>query len=179
MFSRFIANFRMSKEGFSTILDDIAPIIMKGSIPANIKLAATLRFLAVGAYQGIVANDVNISIGRSTFSNVLWTVMNALESKLCPKWINLELTEEETKASKCYFFEKNGMPGVIGCVDGTHIRIIKPSGRDLSEDNAQNYGENCGLYYNRKGYFSINVMVVSFAISFLYVLTTCVLIKDL
>lgn len=41
-----------------------------------------------------------------------------------------------------------GMPGVIGCVDGTHIPIRSPGGQDAE------------LYRCRKGYFSINVMGV-------------------
>ena len=41
-----------------------------------------------------------------------------------------------------------GMPGVIGCVDGTHIPIKSPG------------GPNSEIYRCRKGYFSINVMGV-------------------
>ncbi|XP_067642467.1 putative nuclease HARBI1 [Eurosta solidaginis] len=43
--------------------------------------------------------------------------------------------------------EKHGIPSVIGCIDGTHVRIIAPA-------------ENKHLYYNRKGYYSLNVMLM-------------------
>lgn len=43
------------------ILDDIAPSISDGSIPEIIKLAATLRFLAVGTFQGVIATNVYVN----------------------------------------------------------------------------------------------------------------------
>ncbi|XP_061391094.1 putative nuclease HARBI1, partial [Musca vetustissima] len=56
------------------------------------------------------------------------------------------MRQEEIGSSKKHFFQKHGIPGVVGCVDGTHIRVTKPNDEVL--------------YYNRKGYFSVNVMVV-------------------
>lgn len=38
------------------------------------------------------------------------------------------------------------MPGVIGCIDGTHIKITAPSNQEWA-------------YVNRKGVHSINVQV--------------------
>lgn len=62
------------------------------------------------------------------------------------------MTEEEKKAAKKHFFEKSGIPGVIGVVDGTHIQIIRPN-------------KNEHLFFNRKLKHSINAMVVSKQIS--------------
>lgn len=50
---------------------------------------------------------------------------------------------------KLAFYEKFGIPGAIGCVDGTHIKIKTPSNNEKH------------LYYNRKGFCSLNVMLVS------------------
>ncbi|XP_067633779.1 putative nuclease HARBI1 isoform X2 [Eurosta solidaginis] len=58
------------------------------------------------------------------------------------------MTEAEYTECKEYFFEKTGFPGVIGCVDGTHIKILAPR---------KQYQH---LYYNRKGFFSLNAMIV-------------------
>ena len=41
------------------------------------------------------------------------------------------------------------MPGVVGCVDGTHVRITRPF-------------EHKKAYVNRKNYHSINVQVMLF-----------------
>ncbi|KAG8237897.1 hypothetical protein J437_LFUL017693 [Ladona fulva] len=57
-------------------------------------------------------------------------------------------TGEELREVKRKFYEIAGFPNVIGCVDGTHIRIQSPG------------GENSELFRNRKGYFSINVQCI-------------------
>lgn len=50
------------------------------------------------------------------------------------------------------FYEKTGVPGVIGCIDCTHIAIFPPNSNGL-------YPEH--IYVNRKGYHSINTQLVS------------------
>ncbi|XP_015778386.1 PREDICTED: putative nuclease HARBI1 [Acropora digitifera] len=45
------------------------------------------------------------------------------------------------------FICKGAFPGVVGCVDGTHIRLQRPS-------------QNEADYVNRKGYHSINVQAI-------------------
>jgi nuclease HARBI1 len=44
--------------------------------------------------------------------------------------------------------EKIGFPGVIGCIDGTHVALIRPVDHEES-------------YFNRKNYHSLNVLIVS------------------
>ncbi|XP_017480332.1 PREDICTED: putative nuclease HARBI1 [Rhagoletis zephyria] len=56
--------------------------------------------------------------------------------------------EEKENDVKEQFFNKCGIPGIVGCVDGTLVRIKAPNA-------------NCRyLYYNRKGFYSINVMAI-------------------
>lgn len=59
-----------------------------------------------------------------------------------------ERSEEKLRETKISFFNKCGIPGVIGAVDGTHIQIIRPK-------------HNEHLYFNRKLKHSINAMAVS------------------
>lgn len=47
----------------------------------------------------------------------------------------------------CSFFNKFGIPGVLGCIDGTHIEIVRPI---LHEER----------YFCRKHYHSLNVQLV-------------------
>lgn len=115
----------------------------------TIKLAATLRFLGQGSYQLSVGNDFHLGLSQPVVSIILSETLNVLEGVICPLWIKLKMTEEEKTEAKLEFFEKTGFPGVIGCVDGTHIKILAPNKQDQH------------LYYNRKGYFSLNAMVVS------------------
>lgn len=118
------------------------------SIPLILQLAGALRFLAEGSFQRSVGNDVNISMHRTTFSKSLTKMLSCLERKICPELIKLESSEEDLSKSKQFFFDKYGIPGVVGCIDGTHIAIKGVTGQEH-------------LYFNRKGYFSINAMIVS------------------
>lgn len=149
---RFKMNFRLSKTAFRYVLEqvkaEIMPAVRSGSVSLECKLAACLRFFAEGAYQRGAAQDFKVAIAQPTFSQHFATILNILEQKLCPKWIVLPMTDEEKEEAKRYFYDRSGIPGVIMCVDGTHIKIFKPS-------------ENAHLYYNRKGFFSMNVMIVS------------------
>ncbi|XP_049890978.1 putative nuclease HARBI1 isoform X2 [Epinephelus moara] len=47
---------------------------------------------------------------------------------------------------KQQFRQASGIPGIVGCIDGTHVQIQAPSEHEY-------------LYVNRKGYHSINVQV--------------------
>ncbi|KAK7939911.1 hypothetical protein WMY93_003237 [Mugilogobius chulae] len=55
-------------------------------------------------------------------------------------------TQEEATRSKGEFFFKSGLPGCVGCIDGTHVRIQAPS-------------QDEHLFVNRKGFHSINVQI--------------------
>ena len=46
-----------------------------------------------------------------------------------------------------FFFQQANFPNVLGCIEGTHVRIQRPS-------------EDEGSYINRKSYPSINVQAV-------------------
>lgn len=150
----FVKNFRLSKESFMYVLneikDEIKPQQRSPAIPNVIKLAATLRFLAEGGYQHGIGQDVNIALAQQTMSKVITEVCTAIENKLCPKWINFNLTEVEKRKSKQYFYTKFGFPGIVGLIDGTHIQIVRPT-------------KDEHLFFNRKMKHSINAMVVSFS----------------
>jgi len=76
----------------------------------------------------------------------LLLVTDALVKKL-PKWIKLP-AQAEADYHKACFFKKAGFPNVIGCIDGTHVRIQAPV---INEHE----------YVNRKNQHSINVQVLS------------------
>lgn len=130
------------------VMGVVEPHLLQSSLPPVIQLATTLRFLAEGSYQRAVGNDFNVSLGRSTVSKVLAHVLNILEYTICQEWIQIAMNEREKHTCMQHFYEKYKIPGITGCIDGTHVRIIRPH---LDEH----------LYYNRKGYFSMNPMIVS------------------
>lgn len=152
-FLRFRKDFRLSKSAFQYVLnilnEVLPPAVGCSSISPQLQLAACLRFFAEGGYQEGVGKDFHVAMGQSTFSKVLAEVINALEDKLCPSWLALEMSNQEKFEAKQYFFQRSGIPGIVNCIDGTHLRIFTPPLRVRH------------LYYNRKGFYSLNVMVVS------------------
>ena len=83
--------------------------------------------------QGMISRSIN-------------DITNVLERKLCGKLIKYP-NENEKLENKRLLFEKIKIPGVIGCVDGTHFDIIAPE-------------ENEHLFVDRKGNHSLNVQLV-------------------
>lgn len=88
-------------------------------------------------------------MSKSQVSKTISELLPIFEVHLGPKWIKLDRGINEENKTKEFFYQLAGIPGVVGCVDGTHVRIKAPG------------DENNHLYYNRKGYYSINVMLVS------------------
>lgn len=147
----FRKNFRISKRLFVQIRDKIAPSITPNhprGLSASEKLAATLKFLAQGTYQLGVGNDFTVPMAQSTFSETLNQTLRALEQHLKP-YITLEMNEREKQEARRFFYDKSGIPGITMAVDGTHIRIVAPK-------------ENPVMYYNRKGFYSLNALMVSY-----------------
>lgn len=153
IFFSFRKMFRLSKEAFEDVLIDVTPLLKKGKrvshIPSVLKVASTLRFFAEGGYQTGTGNDFCLGLAQSTLSTIMKETLNVLQSVLCSKWIITRMSGEEKMEAKRYFYINNGFPGIIGCIDGTHVKIRAPS-PDLRH-----------LYYNRKGFYSLNVTIVS------------------
>lgn len=151
-FERFEKYYRVNKPAFKYLLEvltsHVQPTKKIFAIPPIVKLNTTLRFFAEGGYQTGIGKDCDVSQAQSSVSKVLTEVVNIFEIHLCPKWIKFCKSSEEKRKIALAFYLQHGIPGVIGCVDGTHVHIIAPS-------------NNKHHYYNRKGKFSLNVMLVS------------------
>ncbi|XP_039967697.1 putative nuclease HARBI1 [Bactrocera tryoni] len=150
--AKFIRYFRLNKEAFCFLLNEMKEHFHKhvrgAAIPPILKLCATLRFLADGGYQKCSGNDFNIGLAQPTTSLVIKEVLNITEQRICAQWIKIPMTEEEQNASKVSFYSKSAFPEVVGCIDGTHVRIISPR-KEVQH-----------LYLNRKGYYNLNVMIL-------------------
>ncbi|XP_054089619.1 putative nuclease HARBI1 [Zeugodacus cucurbitae] len=145
----FKENFRLSKDAFMYVLDNInekCPYQLSSSISPMLKLCCTLRFLAHGSYQQTVGNDFILGFAQPTVSLILNEMLPILETTLCSVWIKTDISEEHKQLTRRKFYTNSGIPNVVGCVDGTHVAIIAPS-------------VNKHLYLNRKGFFSINAMI--------------------
>ncbi|XP_065368832.1 putative nuclease HARBI1 [Calliphora vicina] len=114
------------------------------TVPPKIQLAATLSLLASGGFQHSVGNDFLIGISQSSICKITKRVVDEMERKLCPKFIKFNCrNSDECKEN---FMSKYNIPGVIGCIDGTHFGLQKP--------------RNEHMFFNRKGFHSLNSMII-------------------
>ena len=102
-----------------------------------------LRFLASGSFLQVIGDTFGVD--KSTVSRVVRDVCLALSRKrdMFIRWPS----NQEKETVKNGFYDVASFPGVIGCMDCTHIRIQAPH---LDENS----------YVNRKRYHSINVQAI-------------------
>ncbi|XP_028411674.1 putative nuclease HARBI1 [Dendronephthya gigantea] len=141
------ARYRFGKDAIRFIVNLVhneihPPTNRSYALSAMKQVLITLRFLATGSFLQVIG-DTFAALHKSTISRVVRRVCIALARKL-DQFVKFPGTREEKDEIKRGFYELAGFPCVVGCVDGSHIRIIAPS-------------ENEPNYINRKGYHSINV----------------------
>ncbi|XP_050706380.1 putative nuclease HARBI1 [Eriocheir sinensis] len=110
-------------------------------IPLHLKMLVTLRYLATGNFLLTIADNLDMS--KASAGKCVREVAHLI-SYLAPTYIQFPRPEEAHHVAQ-RFYDIAGMPGVIGCVDGTHIPIQSPGGDDVE------------VYRCRKGFYSLNV----------------------
>ena len=141
-------NFRMSKQNFYKLCDELRPHIqkkttnMRSPVSVEKQVAVTLYYLSDEGRLRKVANAFGLS--RSCVSLTIRRVAHAITTFLGPDYIKLPLTESEVKEKVTHFYNSYSVPQCLGAIDGTHIEIKQPS-------------LNSSDYINRKGRFSLNV----------------------
>ncbi|VDI35353.1 Hypothetical predicted protein [Mytilus galloprovincialis] len=126
------------------VRDDIThPTQRSHALSAEMQVLVALRFFASGSFMQVIGDTVGID--KSTVSRCVNKVSKALASKSDQyiKWPS----EQRKRDIKQGFYDNGGFPGVIGCIDGTHVRIAAPSSDEPS-------------FVNRKGFHSINVQAI-------------------
>ena len=114
------------------------------ALSTTVQVLVALRFFASGSFLQVIGDTLGLS--KSSVSRIIGQVSLALAQKQ-RNFIKWPSTEEEILQNKRGFFTKGGFPGVIGCVDGTHIKIQAPH-------------ENKNDFVNRKGFHSINEQAI-------------------
>ncbi|KAI5642826.1 DDE superfamily endonuclease domain-containing protein [Phthorimaea operculella] len=153
---KFRKLFRLSREMGHNFVDVLCtgennPLNL-GTIPAHLKVLSALNFFAHGSYQTSVG-EINI-LGQSqpTVSRSLEMVCSLILERLTPLWIKFPMTRQEKESTMQGFQDMYGIPHTLGAVDGTHISIHKPP---INHPTAPG-----SLFYNRKGYYSINCQMI-------------------
>ncbi|KAG0726532.1 putative nuclease HARBI1 [Chionoecetes opilio] len=113
-------------------------------VSPSLQLLVGLRYLATGNFQLTLADTADMS--QASVSRCLKMVVHAI-AEVAPRYIRFPTPAEESGVLQA-FSTITGMPGYIGCVDGTLIPVRGPG------------GEEAELYRGRKGFCAYNVMAV-------------------
>lgn len=148
--SEFLEQFRVSKR----VANDIAEryehseyfFHQSGEYGKLSSYAYTIIFLWFAAHEAASYRDVadRFGIATSTLRKVVERMTYFL-SNLSPQIITWPNPQEQIHIREQ--FSVNGFDGVIGVIDGSHVKIDKPSNDPDS-------------YINRKGYYSMQVCTV-------------------
>jgi len=142
------AMYRFTNEGVDALEDLLRDDLERATkrnkaLTVRAMILITLRFLATGAFFNVVGDSMGYH--KCTVSRVVAQVTDALCSRLrrFVVWPNQEARRRSMEA----FYDVAGFPYVVGCVDGSHIRIQAPSVDEPA-------------FVNRKGFHSINMQAV-------------------
>lgn len=82
-----------------------------------------LRFYACNAHQNCIGDFINVH--QTTASRIISKVTRAIAA-LSHQYIKMPREADEIVRSQNSFYRIARFPRVIGCVDGTHIKIQSP-----------------------------------------------------
>lgn len=146
----FIQLYRFPKALCMDLIDEIKPFLdstqRRSALPCHIKVLSALRFFATGSFQRAVGQDTLSSLSQTSVSRCVTEISIAL-NRIAHRYVKFP-TRDEFPAIKAKFYEQSGFPGVIGLVDGTHIKVSAPR-REIEH-----------VFYCRKGGHSMNVQIV-------------------
>lgn len=142
-------NFRMRKENFMKLCDELRPFIerdvencVRTPIEVERQVAVTLYYLSDKGRMRKTANAFGLS--RSSVSVIVCRVTCAISLQLGPKYIKVPMTDEAVQEKVQNFYRAFNIPQCLGAIDGTHIEIKQPS-------------TNSTDYINHKSRYSLNV----------------------
>ncbi|KAI8432775.1 hypothetical protein MSG28_013734 [Choristoneura fumiferana] len=153
--------FRCSESDFEELLLLILPDIQKKTtwrndvIPPDMRLGATLRYLATGdSYTSLM---YQLRISKQQLSELVPEVCMALYKSLKNLYLKMPSTEAEWRRISAGFNSRWNFPHGIGALDGKHVIMEAPA----------NTGS---LYYNYKKTFSIVLLAMAdYDYNFIYI----------
>ncbi|XP_050293051.1 putative nuclease HARBI1 [Anthonomus grandis grandis] len=146
----FFRRFRLTKQTVLNFLSEIEDQIeynndLNNSLTPINQLLTTLRLYSCGNHQTAISDFIGCH--QTTVLRTFRRVTRAI-CLTRPYHMRMPQNEHEKLRISTDYYNISRFPKVIGCVDGTYIRIQSPGGDDAE------------VFRNRKGYFSINTQVV-------------------
>ncbi|CAB3233994.1 unnamed protein product [Arctia plantaginis] len=147
---QFRERYRLTKKSFKFLCAELRRTTNLRStqrMSLEHKVLTALFFFATGSYQRPVGVAKHLS--QKMCSVYIQEVTEALNDKnIINKFIKFPCTQAARQAVSQRFYSRYGIPGVVGCIDGSHFKIVVPP------------KEEEHLYYSRKHYHSLNVQMV-------------------
>ncbi|KAJ8938175.1 hypothetical protein NQ314_011583 [Rhamnusium bicolor] len=150
---QFVKLYRLPKPLVQELIDNLDPYLIfptrVSALNITRKVLCALRFFASESYQWDIAKHMNHAISQTSVSKTIQEVIGALNRpELVNRYVHLPRNMAELVQLREKFYRRHKFPGIIGCVDCTHVAIYPPQ---VDEEVA---------YVNRKGYHSINVQLI-------------------
>ena len=123
--SSYVPLSRRSQPDF----ENPSPLIVVSLFSCIMSLLVLVTFL-------VISNQ--FACGKSTVCGIVADVTEAILQHLTNKYIRFSTTEQAMRSIE-FWRAKTGIPGVVACLDGCHIQIIRPS-------------KSGTAYFNRKGF---------------------------
>ena len=147
------------------LLQKVKPFIQKQnthlrpSIPAEERLAITLRWLATGeSFESLM---YQYRVHSRTISLFIPEVCAQIYNVLREDYLRMPRTENEWLDLADKTYDRWQFPNCIGSIDGKHVQIRKPD-------------DSGSLFHNYKGFFSIVLMALcDYDYRFIYVDVGC------
>ncbi|KAK6169661.1 hypothetical protein SNE40_020663 [Patella caerulea] len=118
------ARYRLGRDSFEFICNILEEDLKSSStkqisLTVEQQVAIALRFYASGSFLQVIGDTLGRDKG--SVSRVIDRVTNALLRQQ-QNFIKWPTTHESVHIKSC-FYQQAQFPNVIGCIDGTHIRI--------------------------------------------------------
>lgn len=145
----FKTHFRISRDVFHIVLENINDSLIRAgngphqNVPPEKQLLVGLSYLATSQSMRETAHIFCLS--KSTVHQIVKDVCSALTQR-CNRIIRWPPPQRQVEIATAVE-EVSSLPGVIGFIDGSHIRLSAALGGEQD-------------YYNRKGYPSMQLQIV-------------------
>ncbi|XP_033725148.1 putative nuclease HARBI1 [Pecten maximus] len=148
--TEFRRMFRMSPQTFDILSGYLenCPELQKegtgGKVPVSVRTQLLLTLWYVGGLDTIIKIADRFGLSESTVILSRTRIIGAILHHLKERFICWPVNQQDVVTK---FVQRNGFPGIIGALDGTHIRIKAPQLHPQS-------------YVNRKNFHSIQLQAV-------------------